>query len=163
MQPALTQCVAASQLPAQGLGKATEVIFTGGSAGGLAVYLHADFVATQLPPGIKYRALGGAGFFLDHPSITGAPVIHDQFVNAFALWNSSSGVNDACIKGNPGREWRCIFAQYTWPYITSRFFVMEGMYDRCAPTPTSRPPGHWLRTRCTNSRLGVRPPAAGSS
>lgn len=32
---------------------------------------------------------------------------------AYNMWNSSTGVNDACITANgEGEEWKCIFAQY---------------------------------------------------
>ncbi len=45
---------------AMSMGKFSEVILTGGSAGGVAVYLHADHVGTFFPEA-KYRALADAG------------------------------------------------------------------------------------------------------
>ena len=45
------------------------------------------------------------------------------------MWNSSTGVNDACIAASVGQEWRCIFAQYTYPHIATPTFIAEGAYD----------------------------------
>ena len=44
------------------MNSAEEVILTGCSAGGLATYLHADYVANILPQSVKYRALADAGY-----------------------------------------------------------------------------------------------------
>ena len=41
---------------------AQEVILTGCSAGGLATYIHADYVATVLPKSAKFRAMADAGY-----------------------------------------------------------------------------------------------------
>ena len=45
----------------KGLNKADEVILTGCSAGGLATYLHADYVASVIPQSAKYHAIPDAG------------------------------------------------------------------------------------------------------
>ena len=45
----------------KGLNKADEVILTGCSAGGLATYLHADYVASVIPKSAKYHAIPDAG------------------------------------------------------------------------------------------------------
>ena len=44
------------------MGKADEVILTGCSAGGLATYLHADYVASVIPQSAKFRAMADAGY-----------------------------------------------------------------------------------------------------
>jgi len=55
---------------AHGMDKATEFVLTGGSAGGLSTFLHADRVAARLkdqaPNCKKVRAAPVVGFFLDH-------------------------------------------------------------------------------------------------
>ena len=50
-----------NSLMAKGLNKADEVILTGCSAGGLATYLHADYVASVIPKSAKYHAIPDAG------------------------------------------------------------------------------------------------------
>jgi len=44
-----------------GMNSASEVILTGCSAGGLATYLHTDYVKSILPSSVKYRAMADAG------------------------------------------------------------------------------------------------------
>ena len=111
-----------------GLAGATDVLVTGGSAGGLAVYLHADHIAGRLP-GARVKALADGGFFLDHPTLSGVPYAHMVFSRGFKLWNSTGGVNAACVAANKGQEERCIFAQHTLPHVATPLYVLEGMYD----------------------------------
>ena len=44
----------------KGLAQADELLYAGCSAGALTAYLHADYVASQLPASVKVRALGDA-------------------------------------------------------------------------------------------------------
>jgi hypothetical protein len=72
-----------------GLGEAVNIMQTGGSAGGLAAYLHADYVhdfltgaavavadhAQPLAPHLRrYKAAPISGFFLDHKNVEGDSV-----------------------------------------------------------------------------------------
>lgn len=51
-------------------GTAETVLLTGCSAGGLATYLHTDYVASQLPTSVtKYGASAISGFFLMHKTV----------------------------------------------------------------------------------------------
>ena len=51
-------------LATKGLINATDVILTGCSAGGLATYLHADYVKTSLYSTTNYHAIADAGYIL---------------------------------------------------------------------------------------------------
>ena len=51
--------------------------------GGLAVYLHADYIASLLPDHIKYGASPLSGFFLNHANVEGAYVYRDQIQSMF--------------------------------------------------------------------------------
>lgn len=57
-----------------GLGQAEQVVWTGGSAGGLATYLNADHVSSRLT-GVNVVALADGGFFLDHLTMGGVPCV----------------------------------------------------------------------------------------
>ena len=48
---------------------------------------------------------------------------------AFSQQNSSSGVNEQCIAGNAGAEWRCMFAEHTSPFIRTPTFPLQSVYD----------------------------------
>ncbi len=43
------------------LGNFSEVILTGCSAGGLATYIHTDYVASKFPAGTTFHAIADAG------------------------------------------------------------------------------------------------------
>lgn len=99
-----------------GMAGATEVIITGGSSGGMAVYLNCDRIADQIHtvnPKIRVTCLADAGMFLDHPGLSGEPTLSPNFVESFYAWNSSAMTNQACITHyTPLRTpWKCIFSQ----------------------------------------------------
>jgi hypothetical protein len=61
-------------LGSQGLDKASTVVVKGCSAGGLAVYLHADYLADKIHavnPAVTVVSSPGAGLFLDWPGFDG--------------------------------------------------------------------------------------------
>ena len=64
---------------ARGLDKAEQFVLTGGSAGGLSTFLHADRVLARVraaSPGVKAWAAPVVGYFLDHDNFghtTGVP------------------------------------------------------------------------------------------
>jgi len=71
----------ADLLTNRGLSKATDLVVTGCSAGGLATYLHADKWAAAVPKGVKVAAMPDSGFFLDYQgkpysSSSSAPRVH---------------------------------------------------------------------------------------
>ena len=103
-----------------GLGKATDVLLSGGSAGGLSTYLHADhvkgYLAARGAPLARFKAAPVSGFFLMHQTAAGAAQYPDEMKYVYSMQNSSGGgVNAACAASfaaspTPGEGWRCIFA-----------------------------------------------------
>jgi len=124
--------IAASQdLLAKGLNKATDVIITGCSAGGLATYLHLDYWRSIIPSSTMVRGIADAGWFLDTTSITGKSIYTPEMQTGWALWNSTDGVNADCIAAHKSTNdtWRCIFAEYTYPHIKTPIFMLNSKYD----------------------------------
>lgn len=78
-----------------GMANATEVILSGGSAGGLAVFYNVDHLATLLPEGVRLTAFPDAGFFLDAVDTTGEHSYRAGFQGADPVWNvtGSGGAN----------------------------------------------------------------------
>lgn len=115
----------------RGLSSSTDVVISGCSAGGLATYLHVDNWADRLvaaAPSVKVRGMPDSGFFLDS-MYNARPFYHNMMKANFYLFNSSSGVNDACIAANPGLEWKCYFAEHTSPHIKTPIFPLQAEYD----------------------------------
>lgn len=54
-------------LSGRGMAAATDVVLTGCSAGGLAVFLNADYVAEHLPTSARLVAVPDSGYFFTPP------------------------------------------------------------------------------------------------
>jgi len=77
------------------LSSAKNAILTGCSAGGLATYLHADYVHNWLDKNttqkVKYGAIPISGFFLDVANVEQEEVYRQQIISIFWLSNSKDG------------------------------------------------------------------------
>jgi len=112
-----------------GMNDVERLIITGTSAGGLATYLHVDWWAASFPQAHTV-ALPDAGYFIDAPNIHGIFNHTLEMKFAWGMFNSSGGANDACVNSYPEAEqWKCFFAQYTYPHIKSPLFVWNSRFD----------------------------------
>lgn len=131
---------------------ATEVILSGGSAGGLAVFYNIDHLATLLPKGVRLTGFPDAGFFLDGAEeSSGVHSYRNRFIGADPVWNvtGSGGTNLRCLAAYPRSEqWRCLMAPYIAEHIETPIFVMNSELDAwqmgnilraaCIPTPSKQ-------------------------
>ena len=100
------------QLQTAGLGEATEVVLSGGSAGGTSVFLGLDFVRSLIPSAVRLVGAPDAGFFIDAPTFANASAhaFRDSFISAdAAMWNStgSGSLNAHCLAAFAAEPWRC--------------------------------------------------------
>jgi hypothetical protein len=116
------------------LSTATEVIVSGTSAGGLATYLHASYVASRLAKGSAV-AVPDAGYFFDHETYN-KPGVHewlDSITAAIApeLWNATLlGPLAGCLAAPPGGlRARCFLPEGSFPWQTTPFFIVNSLYD----------------------------------
>ena len=122
-----------------GLASANEVVLSGGSAGGLAVYYHIDYVAAfvrESAPDVRVSGFPDAGYFADLPSVEGEFVYRGFFQTADSTcWNStlSIGTNAACLLAHSADPWKCLMAQYLTDFIETPMFVMNSAFDVCKP------------------------------
>lgn len=111
----------------KGLNKATDVVVSGCSAGGLASWLHTDYYRQILPEAAKVVGMPDSGFFLDYES---AKKYHSGMIWVFNQMNATSGVHQGCIAGHSAADqWKCMFAQHTAPFITTPMFPLQSEYD----------------------------------
>ena len=80
-----------------GLSSASELLFSGCSAGGLTVYMHADYVASRMPSSVKVAALADAMFSVYSTDVTGKLSYPERMGWIFKAMNSSASVNQACL------------------------------------------------------------------
>eukprot|EP01065_Artemidia_motanka_P015223 TRINITY_DN19098_c0_g1_i1.p1 TRINITY_DN19098_c0_g1~~TRINITY_DN19098_c0_g1_i1.p1 ORF type:complete len:433 (+),score=116.73 TRINITY_DN19098_c0_g1_i1:70-1299(+) len=113
-----------------GMSEATEVVLSGGSAGGLAVFYNVDHLAEMLPDSVRLTGFPDAGFFLDHPTKQGVKLYRSQFQGADPVWNvtGSGGTNSRCLAAADA-PWKCLFAEYLLPHVRAPMFVMNSAYD----------------------------------
>jgi len=123
-----------SKLLTMGLDKAENVLLTGCSAGGLATFLHTDYVHNFLKsagvPVKKFKSAPISGFFLLHETVEGKPVYAKQMQEIFNLANSTGGLNANCIAALKEEDaWMCNFAQYAYMYTESPIFPLNSALD----------------------------------
>ena len=118
-------------LMSEGFVEATDVLLTGTSAGGLAAFLHADYVRSALLPSTvtRYGVMPISGFFLNHADLNGDLTYGTELRNVFAYQNSTSGMNSACVAAKASSQSDCIFANETAVFVTSPLFVQNSMVD----------------------------------
>jgi hypothetical protein len=103
---------------------------TGGSAGGLAAFLWADYVRDRAAAKNVICA-PDSGIFLDSPTFnTRTHAYSAQFENLFKLSNVEIGppVTD-CVKNYPTQPFKCMMAEYMVKFIKTPIFPIQSLYD----------------------------------
>lgn len=143
------------------LKNAVNLVETGCSAGGLATYLHADYVKALIPHSGAYYSLPISGYFADYPSVAnGTFVYSNQIASIYAISNASTNAACQAARQATGDAWRCNMAEYVYPFIQANVFILN---SKCAllarrlallraHTQRSGPPSHGLPTFCPPPR-----------
>lgn len=118
------------------LTRATDVLLTGCSAGGLATYIHTnyvgDFLAARAPDLVRYKSAPVSGFFLDTSNAAGEPVYGTQMRYVFDMQHALGGVDPSCVQGvlaAGGEVATCNFAATSYAYVRYPIFVLNSMHD----------------------------------
>ena len=127
-----------------GVGVFQRVILSGCSAGGMACFIHCDYVANwfkDVNASIDVRCICDAGLFIDVPTVTGAgDVMRERFYDLADKMQTKPSLNPACVNGEP--DWReCMFSETALKYTKTPLFTMNSMYNfgevRSAVWPSS--------------------------
>lgn len=127
-----------SLLDKQDMKKATDVIVSGSSAGGLTVFMHIDYLTAKIKKESIYginniAGIADAGYFLDTPSISGEYRMQKQqgFVDMYTFQNLKGSLNPKCISDYDGKGegWKCMLPQYSLKYITTPIFIVQSFAD----------------------------------
>ena len=125
----------------KGLGRATDILFGGGSAGGLATFLRADathqWLLQRQVPVTRFRAMPVSGFFLDHADDNGQHAFAASMNDTYSLHNCSGGVPAACTAALPPSEhWRCFMANYSYAASITPFFLLQSFAHSTSTSST---------------------------
>lgn len=135
--------------PEYGLAEATDVVISGCSAGGLAVFMQCDRWAERLAvaeqqqplgPGAarrKVRCLPDSGMFLDFQDDLAAsdaaafenPGFHAALVWAFDTMELEGDASCMARYAPTNEQWRCAFAQYLFPEVATPTFIVNSKFD----------------------------------
>mmetsp|Transcript_6146 Transcript_6146/g.15723 ORF Transcript_6146/g.15723 Transcript_6146/m.15723 type:complete len:387 (+) Transcript_6146:63-1223(+) len=135
MQAAMADLVAKEDL-----GDATVALIGGDSAGGLATYLHIDYMREQIQGGNPTaRVLGqpDSGFWPDGLGFD------TRFAGFFAMQNSTAGLDAKCVAAETNVS-RCLFPQYFAQYIETPLLPMQSIYDPLQRSADRDGHGQWI-------------------
>ena len=119
-----------------GMSEAELIIFTGGSAGGLTVFLHLDHVMermkTEAP---KARVVGEpvCGFFIDtdNDGYQPANITYTlQMKYVYNMQNASGSLSPQCQDHFGVDAWKCIMAPYAAQFVTTPWFALQSRFDK---------------------------------
>lgn len=113
-----------------GLSTASNLLYGGCSAGGLTSYLHADYVASRMPPSVKTVAIADAMFSANTKTWNGGDNFPASMEWGFKAWNASGSTNDACEAAYGASDaWQCFFGQNVAKHVQTPMFVLNSKYD----------------------------------
>lgn len=114
-----------------GMKTATEVVLSGCSAGGMACYLHCDYVAEYVQgksPGVRSACICDAGIFRDVPTVEGKQIMRERYTDMVAGMNSSLPEN--CLKSPPaGDPALCAFSEHALATTKTPTFILNSLYN----------------------------------
>ncbi|XP_065058133.1 uncharacterized protein LOC135685948 [Rhopilema esculentum] len=115
-------------LKGRGLEKASDVILSGTSAGGLAVLLQGDYLKHKLPKTATVRGLVDAGFFLDSQAEGSVDVTENQFKGLYETHMPK--LRTKCEKGRDNStKFKCLLPQNMVQYTSLPLYFVNSLYD----------------------------------
>ena len=128
------------------LNRATEIVLTGESAGGIGVWNNVDFLAAQFP-NARVHAVPIAGFYFfaspytgpHHTSSVLVDFREDAWPSHYELWGSY--VNEDCARSLKEPS-HCVLSNYSFPYVKTPAFIVEAQSDRVVLTDHDWVPSH---------------------
>ncbi|EDQ88996.1 uncharacterized protein MONBRDRAFT_25774 [Monosiga brevicollis MX1] len=128
-----------------GLTEATEIILSGDSAGGLGTWYHLNDLVDRYPQASVYN-VPIAGFYFPAYPYTGpnhtqsglADFRAEAWPGHVTLWQSH--MDQDCQRDMPVNDtWKCMLANFSYPYMRAPIFIVEAQTDEVVTT------GHdWL-------------------
>lgn len=123
------------------LGRATDVVVTGCSAGALGVYMHSDLIKETVQgearrlrrtdaDEIKVVAMADSGFFLHHAGGPGDCNFIERMQFMYQEMNITSGLQPACVAAfGEANRYKCLFAETAIHFAQVPVFTLQSIYD----------------------------------
>ena len=111
-------------------------MLSGSSAGGIATYIWADYIADMLNPMTRFYSVPDSGMFLDpsqiESSLSGSNLYYrgDDKV-FFEIANKDENLpNSKCVAANPDEPWECFSIQSALPHLETTSLFLQSSYDQ---------------------------------
>ena len=115
-----------------GLNRASDIIISGISAGGLTVLLHIDGLADKIRQfsTVKPKIVGlpDAGFFLDYPSIEKEKPWTPWYKDIYQFQQAKS-INEHCQKSFGENAYKCFMAEHVIHFVKTPLFLVQSLTD----------------------------------
>lgn len=114
----------------------SELVISGCSSGGHAVWMHLDHIRSWVPPRIRVVGIPASGIFLNMPVYNKTHESpHEavkRFQDCFTIMGMASTLNKDCLNNfqEPDEKWKCYMAEYQIPYIKTPYFAVNSMFDK---------------------------------
>ena len=131
----LRRALAAALLSDEGMAAATDVLLGGGSAGGLATYLHADSWRAELPASATLVSVPDSGFFLNFNSSCASGYGRDM---RWVVEAMNASLPAACVAVHADDPALCMFAENIAPTLQTPTFALQSTYDAFQVTEIAR-------------------------
>nr|GMC49430.1 pectin acetylesterase 8-like [Ipomoea batatas] len=119
--------VVVDELMTKGLKDAKNVIFAGGSAGGLGVLVHCDRFTSLFPKGVRVKCLSDSSLFLIVKDPQHAKFFKAVFSDVVALHQPAKALPAECIsKMSP---FECFQPKNLVQYVKSPLFIFQSEFD----------------------------------
>jgi hypothetical protein len=117
--------------------KGTRVMYGGCSAGARGALFNIDrmgsILTNALPAGnlARFGGLLDSCFWVDQEPMPSAhgPSFMKQTQDVLTLSNGTASIMPACAAAYPDELWRCLFGQYTLPFLASDYLLHSFQYD----------------------------------
>ncbi len=142
------------------LGDATQVLFGGDSAGGLATYYHTDWAAARIRSAnarrkaapTEFLSIPDSGYWPDDTE----EGFSSTFTDMFKMQNGTVGLPQNCVdKLFPDNVTRCLFPQYFADGIQERLFPFQSLVDPLQKGKHPQTHALWLLERINATILNT--------
>ena len=145
-----------------GMNEAELIVFTGGSAGGLTVFLHLDHVAQRMAteaPNARVVGEPVCGYFLDAPNDGNGVPYNVTYPNemhyVYTMQNASGALSPVCQSTYGIDAYKCIMAPHAAKFIQTPWFALQSRTDTwqlgnvamipCTSDPLKCTPTQWAQ------------------
>lgn len=114
-----------------GLFEAEEVIISGESAGGQAVYFWSTYLVDYFPKSVKLRGIAEAGFFIDVYNRHQGCNLFGYYMKQLAFYTKPNETDlfRGCSFRNTSEDWKCLFPEFISKDIQIPLFIINSQND----------------------------------